>query len=173
MMKLKMKSKKAQSEVITTVLLILIALAGIAVVSVFIIGMVKDRLGSTECFKTVGQLSLNLDEGMTYYDSATSTVFVSVDRKQENFNLTGMLVSVKSDSSAKAFKVKFIGSDTGVSMYQSPASPIVLPGLGERRTYEISVAGAGLGTIKKVAIAPIIGKDKQCDAVDEREISVK
>src|SRR3989344_6826610 len=98
-----MKEKRGQAEVITTVLLILVALAAVAFVSVFIINMVRNNLSDTGCFKTTGGLSISLEEGFSFSDS--QNVSISVERGQGSFNLTGIGVIVSKGSSSKTYEI--------------------------------------------------------------------
>ena len=67
-----LKVKRSQAQVITTVLLILIAIAAIAIVSGVVINFVRNRLVFTECFDTTGQLEIDADSEFTFYESNTS-----------------------------------------------------------------------------------------------------
>ena len=105
-----LKCKRSQAQVITTVLLILISIAAIAIVSTVIINFVRNRLVFTECFDTLGQVSIDIDSGYTYYlpgeGNASSVVVLSIKRgPSKEFNLTGLLVSLQSPSGAEPFEL--------------------------------------------------------------------
>ena len=163
------KNNKAQSELITTVLLILISIAAVVLVSTFVLNMVRQNLQGTDCFKTSGQLSIDLTSKYTYYNPVLDEVSVTIDRGEKDFNLTGLSISVGSAAVSKSYVVRYSGSDAGISAYGG--ATLTLPGLSETRTYIINVASANLGTITNVKIAPIIYPNKLCqEGVDEQTI---
>lgn len=150
--------RKAQTEVIVTVLLVLIALAAVAVVSTFIIKLVKENLGGTDCFKTIDQFEvMSAENGATCYSASAGKVYVTIERKQETaFNLTGFSVNIGDERNSKAFKLT---ED--------------LPEPGEKRTFEIDVSGAGLSDIKTISVFPMLGKSKLCsEGKSETDISI-
>ena len=160
------KSKQAQSEIITTVLLVLISIGAVVLVSSFVINLIKSNLQGTDCFKTAGQLTINVEDGYTYFDG--KDVYVNIDRSSEQFNLTGIIVSFSSGSTTKAYTIKTTGGSAEVKMFDN--TPIALPKASESFTYNIS----GLGSAGKVKIVPIIAPDKTCkEGVDERDIPAR
>jgi len=48
-----MRFKKAQAEVIVTILLILIGIAAVVIVGSFVMNLVRDNLSGTECFDAI------------------------------------------------------------------------------------------------------------------------
>ena len=139
------KQKNAQAQIITTVLLILIAIGAIAVVSVFIFSLVSDNLSGTDCFKAVGQFEVKLgDEGATCYDATGNELTVTVERGQETtLNLTGFSVVAGNSAESKA--------------YEENAD---LPSAGEKRTFVIDVTD--ISPVETVSLVPIIGDGQQC-----------
>jgi len=169
---IKLKNKSAQAELITTVLLILISIVAVVLVASFIINMVKQNLQSTDCFQTSTQLSINLDEKYTYYDAATSKVYVSIKRGEKDFNMTGISISVGTEANADPFIVKLSGGASEVTMLDG--GNISLPGISGTRTYIIDVSDRSLGNVSKVKIAPMIASNKICqEGVDEQNIPIK
>lgn len=169
MIKRKINGKRSQSEIIVTVLLILITIAGVAIVSTFVIKMIREGLSETDCLKTLGQFEIKISEGVTCYNSvsASKDVHITIQRGQEVFNLTGLSVSIGNVDSSKAFKIKTSGSDAGVKMYDGTTT-ITLPEPGEKRSYTIA---SGMIGVKKTIIAPMIGKDILCEqGISESDI---
>lgn len=166
---IKLKNKSAQSEVITTVLLILISIAAVVLVASFIINMIKQNLQSTDCFQTSAQLSINLDETYTYYDTVANKVHVSISRGEKEFNLTGISISVGTLGNSEPFIVRPSGGNSEVTMLGG--ENITLPGLSGARTYVIDISGKGLGNVTLVKIAPLLSSDKICqEGVDQQNI---
>lgn len=163
-------NKKSQAELITTVLLILISIAAVALVSVFIINMVRTNLVSTDCFKTSGQFRINLDEGYTYYNTTGGkAVYVSISRGEEAINITGIIISIGTGQSTISYTIKQGSSNpSGVTLWNS--SPPLLPGKSETRTYRINSSEL----VSKVKIVPIIEPDRTCkEGSDEQTIPSK
>ena len=171
-MKLK-QNKRSQAELITTVLLILVAIAAIVLVATFIINLIKTQLRGTECFQTAGQLSINLDES-SYFDSSKNIVYVSIERGEKDFNLTGISITVGSESATKSFIAK--PSDGSSEVKLKGGGSVTLPGVSETRTYQVNVSKTinELGTVTKVKIVPIIVGDKFCtEGSDEKNIPTR
>ena len=159
-------SKKSQAQVIVTVLLILIVLAAVALVSTFVIRLVRDNLQGTDCFKTIGAVSVNKE--YTDFDSDTTILNLSISRTVEEFNLTGLSVSISAGASATKYELLSGDNIAGeLAMYgdslSNPTKPITLPKAQETLTYQINTT---LSNVDGIKIAPIINKGKQCDIVD-------
>ena len=153
-----LQNKRAQGEIITTVLLILVGIAAIALVSTFVINMVRDNLKSTDCFKTTGQLKINTDDGFTWANS--TQVSVSIERGEKDFNLTGISVSLGNGAESKAYIIK-IGA-TIAKMYNNASAPVSLPSPSETKTYLIDTTG-GITGINQVKAVPIIYPEQRCN----------
>ena len=168
------KSKRSQADIIITVLLILIGIAAVGFVGLFITNMIKDNLVKTDCFKTTGQLNLNL--GYTFFNSSSKVVYVSVERGSADFNLSGLIITVGTAQSAKGVTVTagLPGNiTTGYSMVNNngniTAGVISMPGLSETVSYAINVST--YSAVNIVSITPILIGGKACDTkADEKEI---
>ncbi|MDP1729201.1 MAG: hypothetical protein Q8L27_03305 [archaeon] len=169
------KSKKAQGEIITTVLLLLIGIVAVALVSTFIINMVRDYLKPTDCFKTTGQFMLGSDQDYNYYDATTKEVHVTISRAEKDFNLTGLVVIYGDGASTTKVQVLPGVDATGkVKMISgvTTSSTIILPGTQETKAYLINAASFG-GVVTKVAIAPILSSTGECKEADSQDIVAK
>lgn len=164
------KNHKSQAELITTVLLILVAIAAVWFVSSFVIDLVKNYLKPADCFKTAGQLVINTEGDYTYYDSNTSRVHLSITRGEGEFNLTGISVVLSSGANSKI--VKLITGVSSVATMFSGTSTLVIPDPQETKTYIINNS---LGEpVTKVSIAPLlIGQNNACKEVDSKNLIVK
>jgi len=174
------KSRKSQSEVITTVLLILIGIAAVGILSAFIINMVRTNLKGTECFSGMGQLEINLDSGWTYYytSGVNKYVYINIERGTKDFNLTGIDIVYGTGVETKKVVIEEGKTTSGVVYVTGvnagggiiSQSNIVLPLPGESKTYRINNSLSG--DITQVGIAPIINH-VQCSVADEEEITTK
>ena len=160
----KISSKKSQAELITTVLLILISIAAVVLVSTFVINMIRENLGGTECFKTVGQININVEDGYTFCNSTLGITTINLERGANDFNLTGFLVSLGNEQSMTTYTMRagtsYILTDK-VKMYSSPTGNLTVPGILGSETYNITT-GAGV-KITKIKVLPIITPNKNCN----------
>ena len=162
-----MKKTKSQAQVITTVLLILLAIAGEVIISGVIHRMVRENLAGTECFKALGKISIAKDD-LTYFNKTSGMVYVGIERSEgEEFNLTGLIISVGSKARSKAFKLKDGETVSRIKMYDG-STTIKIPGPIERETYVINVTGQ-LDEVQYVVVAPVINQ-KSCKEADKRDI---
>lgn len=162
--------KKSQAELITTILLILISIAAVVLVSGFIINMVRSNLVNTDCFKTTGQIKINLDEGYTYYNITSKSLSLSISRGEADINLTGIIISVGDGRTANSYKITpGLSSPSGFTMYDG--SIVALPGKSETRTYNLTLTTLAISNVK---IVPIIVPDLTCkEGSDEQTIPSK
>ena len=173
-----LQDKKSQSEVITTVLLILIGIAAVVIVSGFVINLVRSNLKNTDCLDVISQIKINLEGDATYYDSAEKALHLSVERELMNFNLSGFLVTFGNEYSSKTIRVKPNSPDLESIQYvdfngeKLNSSFLRYPDSGEIKSYIINATFYNMGSITKVAIAPIINKDQECNKADEQIIKV-
>lgn len=161
--------KKSQAELITTILLILISIAAVVLVSGFIINMVRSNLVNTDCFKTTGQLKINLEDGYTYYNTTSTSskaAYISISRGEADVNLTGLLISIGDGQSSTSYTLKKIsGSSKEITSWDGNAP--TLPEKSETRTYRINSTSA----ISKIKIVPIIYPEITCkEGADEQTI---
>lgn len=167
-----LKCKRSQGEIITTVLLILIGIVAVALVSTFIINMVKDYLKPTDCFKTTGQFTLGTDEQYNYYDSGAKELHITIERAEKDFNLTGINIIYGDGASTTKLKISAGADATGKIKMASGAEEIILPGTQETKAYIIDAASFE-GTVTKASIAPILANTGECKEADSADIAVK
>lgn len=146
------KSKKGLSQVIATILLILLSVAAVAILAAAIIPFVRESLsGGKECFEAVGLLEIDTEKGYTCYDSGEKEVKVMIKKAAKDVELRGIKIAIFDGTTGKTHDIE---TD--------------LPGKGEERTYTIDANE--LDRIESVEIAPIMESGKTCDATDKAEI---
>lgn len=168
-----LKSRCSQSEVMVTILLILIGIAAVVVVSTFVINMVKNNLKDTGCLDATGQLSIDKEHSYTLTDSVDDWLYLSVERASKVFNMTGINV-VYGNEFATAPRLKIVGNLPGrvymvdLSGDIDDGKPIIFPQAGERYTYAINISSfGGVDKVDTVNIAPIIAPSTDCEISDE------
>jgi len=162
--------KRAQSQVVTAVLLILIVIALAVLILNFSTNFVKDRLGGTGCFDTVGQVSFTGSNRYTCFNNSDiggnpdmDELRLQVHIGDVNSSISGFLIEI-GGADTKSIKIEDGEDVTGVSMYSGIAS-LELPGKNEERTYVFDVSVVP----ESVKIYPILNDEDVCEASDVLE----
>lgn len=160
--------KKAQSEIISTVLLILIAITAIVVVSSFVIPFIKKQLSGTSCLDVSGKIEIKNNPAYTCYKDGELRVQVHMG---DTGNKTkGFQLSIEAGGSTNSFKIIPEASLENIRMYGEeipeaalPWPALKLPGAEEEKTYIISGLTAKPDSIN---VYPILEDDQVCGASD-------
>ena len=175
-----MKSKNSQSEVLTTMLLVMVGIIAVTIVSTFVINLVRNNLKGTDCLEAADQIKIN--SGVSFYNSTSKLLYLSIGRQTKSFVLTGIGVSYGDNSISKTLDIMNGSMDpnigykdiTGLWIFGSGTSNLKMPSPGETRIYAINLTSPSpyeLSNIEKVGITPILEKVGKCDRqVDEEEI---
>jgi len=170
-----MPSKKSQSQVIGSVLLILIVVGLIVIVSGFAMSFIKNKLSDSSCVDIVGKVEFTNNVKYTCYDGDTDVMSAQVHVGDIEEEIQGFTISVVSDSS-ESFEIKndTLAADINEGraiMFKPLLAPFVgkllIPGKNSEKTYNIT------GITKKpdsLAIYPILKDGKTCDSSDTLKI---
>jgi len=158
-------SRGGQAQIIVTVLLILIVIAAVALVGNFVFKLIKENLQGTDCIKTTGQVLINND----FTDFSEGILNLSITRGSEEFNLTGISVTIGSGATSTPYTITpGVAIADEIAMYgddlSSPGEAITLPKAQETLTYQIKIAG--ITEVKTLDIVPILVNDKKCGVSD-------
>jgi flagellin-like protein len=155
-------NKKGISAIIATVILIALAVAAIAIIWVFVKGMVEGELGEAgACFEVYEKVTLN--DKYTCYDSEEGVTLFSINIG--DVEVDEILVGVSAGGASKSFRIKDDATIENLEMWPSGGA-IALPEKNEGLTYSVDMSGAGLtGTPSLIQISPVI-KGAQCDVSD-------
>jgi len=157
-----MIGKKGLSQVIGTVLMVLITLALIAGLWGPIQSFMTKNIDKAEaCTGNFEKIVLNNE--YTCYNSTSNETYVSIGRK--DIELDSLLVSIIYKDDSKLFRIEN-GSNTidNVSNYFDKNSVIQLPKKNSGKTYAVK----GPGRPTAIKIAPKI-MEEQCDVIDKME----
>jgi hypothetical protein len=138
-----MKSKKAVSAVVATVLIILITVAAVSIIWIAVVPMVRDRLNTqSTCFDAVSDLSLVTNKGFTCVES-NGNVSVHVARGAKDFNLSDLqfFISKKGDGTSVMI--------TEVGDYDSDS----LPKANEAKVF---IIGKDFDNYDEIQVAPVV-----------------
>jgi len=153
------KNLKSQAQVITAILLVLIAITMIVIIANFAINFVTDKLGESDCIDYVGKIEFTNNIKYTCYDATNSLLKIQVHVGDIENSIQGFTISVSSDSSQN-FEIRDQEETTEVTMFDA-STTLTIPKKNEERTYIIS------GIISKpdrIDIYPILEDDRTCDS---------
>jgi len=167
----KSKSKKAQSQIITTVLLILLVLAAITIIWQVIQTFTKDKLSNpTACIDAIGVLEI--DEDSCYTNDDPRKVQLTVQRKLKESDIEGFDMIITTDSNAEVFEV--IDEEETPNMVMDDefgTTTLQIPNQGEQKSYKITTTIPNTDNIKHLEISPITN-NKKCNPIEKVEIKV-
>lgn len=152
--------KRSQSQIIATILLILLAISAAAIIGAFATNFVKDQLKETDCFDVVDKLEISNHPQYTCYDKLNNNMLVQVHLLDAE--IEGFILEIGGDSTT-AYTIKDKAIIPQIGMYrQAKGTALQLPGKNEERTYNITSPTKPNIT----AIYPIIKGGKTCDESD-------
>ncbi len=140
-----MKKKRSQSELITSILLILLAIALISIIFAVVIPMVRNNLNkSKECYELTGKISFDNSLGLICYDRTNKKLDVTVhygDAMEEK--IKGFVISVMSNGSSKAFRIDSASVEDvfmygGIGIFGNAS--LTFPGNNEEKTYSMNMS---------------------------------
>ncbi|PIN93274.1 hypothetical protein COU61_00925 [Candidatus Pacearchaeota archaeon CG10_big_fil_rev_8_21_14_0_10_35_13] len=158
-------NKKGVSGIVTTVLLILVAITAVALIAAFLVPFIKGTLGeSKDCLSVLGKVEV-VQGPYTCYDATGSAVGIRIGRSfGENVGVSGFAVVLGSDSKSKRYDVISGGSNSQISEFGgSYGSALNIPADGEQTTYVFDVSSDfGTEAITNVEVSAILPNDKVC-----------
>ena len=159
-----MATKKAQSLIVSSVLLILLVIALTFIIISFVFPFVEKQLSGGECLDTIGNLNIVDNVQYTCYDAGTpvdfTDDFVNVQVHRGDLEIEGFTISLKGAAS-KNYDIK-PGDVIDAVMFGGIAI-IKLPNKNEERTYVLSNLNEKPDSIE---IYPILEGGKLCGASD-------
>lgn len=159
-------SKRSQSEIMGTVILILIVVSISVILFTFAVPFVKERLAGTNCFDIINQVSFS-DTKYTCFDNKNDVnanndeINLQVHFGELNESLEGFLIEL-GGAASRSIEIKEGISFNNIKMYNGNYNdPLELPGKNEERTYTLLQ-----GYPEYVRIYPILKGGKTCDVSD-------
>ena len=174
-----MNSKKSQSQVITTVLLILITISLVVVISSFAISFVKEKLSESDCTDIIGKVEIRNNPQYTCYKLISAGDDTTTPPTPPNAELNiqvhigdiedleGFTISVDAQGSSNSYEIKNNTPETNeLNMYTEILNyedKLLIPGKNSEKTYTISSITEKPETIN---IYPILKDGKTCNPSD-------
>jgi hypothetical protein len=158
-----MKNKKALSEVVTVMLMILVVLGAVAAIWTVIYNFSHNRLNKAgSCYNTFEKINLNDD--YTCYNSTSKVMQFSISR--QNIAMDYLLVSISLNDSSRIYKLyDFVTEIENLTDYTTGNSNVSLPGNESGKTYN----AANIEEFPVlIEIAPNINNN-QCDVSSKIE----
>jgi flagellin-like protein len=157
--------KKAQSQIVTAVLLILIVIALAVVVLNFSMNFVKDKLSGTGCFEAVDKVTLTNSNKYTCFNDSNKGgpqdhLLLQVHIGDINESISGFLIETGGANTISR-EIKKDVNITGIKMYDGSEN-LEIPGKNEERTYVFEFESKP----ETVKIYPILTDGQVCEASD-------
>jgi len=155
----KKRGIKAQSQIITTVLLILLGIVAAGLIMSFAIPFIKEKLQGGDCLDVISHIEIR--SAYTCYNTTAGVNYTHVQihiGEIENL-IDGFAIELGGPSS-KTFKIT---NDTHESIQMYGMGAFELPGDNEERTYVISESR---DPPESISVYPILKGGKVCPASD-------
>ena len=161
-----MKDKKALSGIVTTIILVAMAIGLATIVWVVVDNIVKDKIeGAEACLNIFGEVNLN--PRYTCYDGTENKLQFSISIG--DLDVQKILVAISSDESSTRFELDDTTSPANVASYPDGVGDALIPGKNSGLTYIFDLSAAGFIEIPKtIDIAPIINGNT-CEVSDSIE----
>ncbi len=144
-------NKKAVSEIVATVLIILLTVASIGILIGVVVPMVKKGLDSgSTCFDATSSISVITEKGYTCINRTGKTVKVHIGRGSKDFELADLRISVYAAGNSKTI------------------NGTKLPNAGETKVIIIDVDDE-FASANEVGVAPIVRIGETTQSCDEAQ----
>lgn len=156
-------SKKGMSEIVTTMIMVALSLAAIVIVWGFVSNFINQSVESSgACFGNYDKIKLN--KLYTCYEPLAGGGYnLRFSIGAGDVEVDKIIVAVYSESATKSYTITNSGQNiSGLTMYPSGETQIILPGKNSGLTYE---ATGFSEKIDNIEIAPTIN-DNQCEVSD-------
>jgi len=154
-----LKSKRAISALVATVLLILITVVAVGIIWGAITPMMNRAMEMGQACLSA-RLTINTESGYTCYNSTAfpshGEVQVMISRGSEEFELAGMHLILSGVGQSKTFIVRNNTNSSYIRMIEDSdyGQLLELPNVNEERTYVINASG--FTNVEEVKVAPIV-----------------
>jgi len=152
-------SKRSQSQIITTILLILIGVIAAGIIMSFIIPFIKDKLQGGDCLDVVNKIEIS--SGYTCYNTTDDLNYthVQVHIGEIKDLISGFAIELGGPSS-KTFRIT---NDSHSSIEMYGGGEFDLPGDNEERTYVITQSR---DKPESISVYSILKNGKACPSSD-------
>ena len=149
-------NKRSQSEVITTILLVLLSIVAVGIVISFVYPFVQNQISGSDCVYLVGQIQVTNNQDYTCYNPTTDNLSIQIHVGDLQDKANGFIINVGSGGSSVNYQITSTSLADNVSVSGSN-----VPGKDEERTYIINSTMQSPDIIK---VYPILNNGKSCDS---------
>jgi len=149
--------KRGLSEVVSTIILIVLVVIAASVVWAVVNKMIKEQTKSSNCLDVFEKVYL--DNLYTCYNDTNNNLIFFIGIK--DLDVDSVLVSVSGDSGYKSFEIPEKSAFTNLKMIDGSTN-VELPGKNAGFSYKLDLGGLNIGKPYSIEVAPIIG-GKQCE----------
>lgn len=151
-------NKKAISDIVATVLIIMITVAAVGIIGAIVVPMVRDSLtGGSACFNALSDVAIDAESGWTCITKSAVT---------ENDANISVQIRKGSDVNVNLGTVDIIVGDASGSekSYRINSEDSPMPGINEAAVFTIENVNNNSVYIKLVPVLQLGNKLKECDA---------
>lgn len=152
------KNIQAQSEIISTVLLILLSIAAAGIIIAFAVPFVQNQISGSDCVNVVNSVEISNNVQYTCYDNLAKNMSVQIHMGDNQNKTKGFSITLGS-ASTKNYQITNT-LPAGVYLFGGDS---ILPSANTERTYVIT----NITTMPdSVSVYSILTNGKICDASD-------
>lgn len=158
------KKKKGLSAIVTTLLMVALAIVLVGIIWAAVTNLVRTQMKSSSCVNIVGQVSLNNE--YTCYNSTSHELRFAISRGDTDIG--GILVGVYSQGTGKTFEMTNKSAPVAFLLrYPSMDPNITIPNKNSEFVYTFDMSAAGFTDApSQITISPIVGTT-QCSTSDQ------
>ncbi|MBD3253095.1 hypothetical protein GF386_05150 [Candidatus Pacearchaeota archaeon] len=153
-------SKRSQSQVVTTVLLILIVMVTTGIIIGFVVPLVRNQLSEGDCLQFINKIEISSNNQYTCYNNTASYMLVQIRMGDIEEELGGIVIEA-GGATTQTFEIKDGAAPDDVEMYDG--GNIEIPGRNEARTYNLTTVNSQPEIIK---VYPLMVNNRTCSAAD-------
>jgi flagellin-like protein len=154
-----MLDKKSQSEVITTVLLILVAIIAVMIISGFVINFINNQLKSSDCLEVQNKIAIKSSLQYTCHNITGNYTLVQIEIGDIKNITSGFQINLDVSGSTTSTNVP---STNGTISLLSGGNARMPQGIGGVETYKIVNTKGIPDTIR---VIPILSDGRACTQV--------
>lgn len=162
--------KRAISGIVSTVLIIMIAVATVGVIGAIVVPMIRNNLaGGASCSLALGDIYLDVESGFSCFDSEKGILVLRVARGSADVLYGGAKILVFSEGNSYPFRINSSSSSSSKVVYLNVSrfdsiekvelSPIVLVGSSEKQCGIGSSIVVGSCDLKSESVKEVINEE--------------
>lgn len=148
--------KKSLSDIIATVLIVMLTIAAASILFFFIVPWIKDMLADTKACSSIQPLISVVEGKYTCHTQSNTSVMLKINLNE--IEVSGFAISLVSAGSGKSYTITNNSQVSGVSMFNHDTI-LIMPDKGGSETYIFDISS------DSVEVAPILANGKTCSSI--------